>query len=48
MAPTTILIDRTGLVRWVGRKDRYIERLTPADVLAAVDQHLRGHGPGNR
>jgi peroxiredoxin len=40
LAPTTILIDRTGTVRWVFRPTRYINRLTPAELLSAVDAHL--------
>jgi peroxiredoxin len=39
-APTTVLIDREGRVRWVFRPDRIITRLSPTEVLAAVDQHL--------
>jgi peroxiredoxin len=39
-APTTILIDRGGRARWLFRPDRIIVRLSPAEVLAAVDQHL--------
>src|SRR5262245_10122419 len=39
-APTTILVDRTGTVRWVFRPDRYLTRLAPDELLAAVDQHL--------
>jgi peroxiredoxin len=43
-APTTFLLDRDGQVRWVFRPDRAFERLSPADLLAAVDAHL----PANR
>lgn len=39
-APTTILIDRSGIVRWVFRPDRYLTRLSPDELLAAVDEHL--------
>lgn len=38
--PTTFLIDRDGVVQWVFRPDRFISRLTPAQLLDAVDQHL--------
>jgi peroxiredoxin len=38
-APTTVLIDGGGVVRWVSRKANYLERPTPDEVLAAVDQH---------
>jgi peroxiredoxin len=41
VAPTTVLIDAGGRVRWVFRPDRYINRLTPQDLLAAIDAHLR-------
>ena len=39
-APTTILIDRHGIVRWIYRPDRYIRRLTPDELLAAIDEHI--------
>jgi len=39
-APTTILVDRHGQVRWLYRSPRVIARLSPDDVLQAVDQHL--------
>src|SRR5436305_8980123 len=39
-APTTILIDRAGVVRWIFRPDRYLTRLSPDELLAAVDEHL--------
>jgi peroxiredoxin len=39
-APTTILVDRQGTVRWLFRPDRVITRLSAAEVLAAVDQHF--------
>jgi len=42
VSPTTILVDRRGQVRWVFRPTRFINRLTPAELLAAVDEHLRG------
>jgi peroxiredoxin len=41
-APTTILVDGRGTVRWTFRPDRVLTRLTPAEVLAAVDQHMPG------
>jgi peroxiredoxin len=40
-SPTTVLIDRTGLVRWVYRSDNYITRLSPDELLAAIDQHVK-------
>jgi|SRR5438552_14552404 len=39
-APTTILVDGKGVVRWVFRADRFMVRLSPDELLAAVDQHL--------
>jgi peroxiredoxin len=40
-APTTILIDGSGTVRWMFRPDRFFRRLSPNEVLAAVDEHLQ-------
>jgi len=40
-APTTVLIDRSGEVRSVYRPERFINRLTPDEVLKAVDAQLR-------
>jgi hypothetical protein len=42
VSPTTVLVDRHGRVRWVFRPTRYINRLSLAELLAAVDEHLRG------
>ena len=39
-APTTFLVDGQGTVRWLFRPDRVITRLSPAQLLAAVDEHL--------
>jgi len=39
-APTTLLVDGAGTVLWTFRPDRVLTRLSPAEVLAAVDQHL--------
>jgi len=36
-APTTFLIDGDATVRAVMRKDRYIARLSPDELLAAID-----------
>jgi len=41
-APTTFLVDGTGLLRWFYRPDRIINRLTPDELLAEVDKHLPG------
>src|SRR3954454_21805313 len=39
-APTTILVDRHGTVRWLYRPSAVISRLLPDEVLRAVDQYL--------
>jgi hypothetical protein len=39
-APTTILVDGQGTVRWLFRPDRFLERLSPAQLLAAIDEHM--------
>ena len=39
--PTTILVDRSGTVRWLYRSPSVIERLSPDEVLRAIDQNLR-------
>jgi peroxiredoxin len=41
-APTTILVDGQGRVRWLFRSDRLVSRLSPEQLLAAVDEHLAG------
>src|SRR5262245_29884103 len=41
-APTTILVDGGGTVRWTFRPDRFLTRLSPAQVLAALDEHMPG------
>jgi peroxiredoxin len=38
--PTTLLVDRHGTVRWLYRPPEVIARLSPDEVLQAVDQHL--------
>lgn len=40
ISPTTILLDKSGNVCWLFRPDRYIERLSPAELAAAIDKHL--------
>src|SRR5437870_2712399 len=44
-APTTILVDGGGTVRWVFRPDRVLTRLSPAEVLAAVDKEMPADAP---
>ncbi len=41
-APTTIIVDGSGTVRWTFRPDRFLRRLSPDEVLAAVSEHLGG------
>jgi alkyl hydroperoxide reductase subunit AhpC len=38
--PTTILVDRLGIVRWIYRSPSVIARLSPDDVLRAIDQNI--------
>jgi peroxiredoxin len=38
--PTTILVDRGGIVRWFYRSPVVIARLSPDDVLQAIDEHM--------
>lgn len=40
-APTTILIDRQGVVKWLYRPDRHIVRLPAKELLTATDEHLK-------
>ena len=40
-APTTIIVDRAGIVRWVHRPAEVIARLSPNEVLAALDASLK-------
>jgi peroxiredoxin len=40
-APTTILVDTQGVVRWLFRPENAVRRLSPDEVLAAMDEHLR-------
>ena len=39
-APTTIIVDRRGMVRWVYRPRAVIGRLSPDDVLQAIDHTI--------
>jgi len=39
-APTTLLIDGSGKVRWTFRPDRVLVRLSPAQVLAAIEEKM--------
>jgi peroxiredoxin len=42
--PTTILVDRHGTVRWLYRSPAVIARLSPDEVLQAIDLHLAAKG----
>ena len=37
--PTTILVDRHGIVRWLYRSPAVVARLSPVDVLQAIDRY---------
>ena len=39
--PTTILVDRRGIVRWIYRSPSVIAWLSPDELLRAIDQNLR-------
>src|SRR6478735_1300137 len=39
--PTTILVDRQGTVRWLYRSPSVIARLSPDEVLQAIDRNIR-------
>jgi peroxiredoxin len=38
--PTTILVDRSGIVRWVYRTPSVIARLSPDEVLQEIDRKM--------
>ncbi len=38
--PTTILVDQHGTVRWIYRSPAVIARLSPDEVLLAIDQYM--------
>jgi peroxiredoxin len=42
LAPTTVILDRGGVVRWVSRKSTVVERPPPEEVLKALDENVRG------
>jgi peroxiredoxin len=43
-APTTFLVDGAGTVRWLFRPDRFIARIPPDELLAAIDTALPKSG----
>jgi hypothetical protein len=38
-APTTILVDRRGIVRWIYRSPSVIARLLADELLQAIDRN---------
>ena len=40
-APTTVLVDRTGTVRWLYRSPGVISRLSPDELLGEIDRNFR-------
>ena len=40
VAPTTLLVDAQGTVRWLYRPENIIERLSTQEVLARVTEHF--------
>ena len=43
-APTTILVDRHGTVRWLYRSPEVIARLSPDEVLQEIDSYMNAEG----
>lgn len=41
-APTTILVDSAGTVRWLFRPSHAFSRLSPSEMLAAIDREMPG------
>src|SRR5262245_32267705 len=39
-APTTFLVDGSGTVRWTFRPDRILTRLSPSELLGAIDKEM--------
>jgi peroxiredoxin len=39
-APTTVILDGSGTVRWTFRPQNALTRLSPGEVLAALEQHV--------
>jgi peroxiredoxin len=40
-APTTIILDGRGIVRWTYRPTMHLSRLSPEQVLTALDEHVK-------
>ena len=41
-APATLLVDRQGKVCWDYRPARFLSRLSPGELLAAIDREMDG------
>ena len=39
-APTTIILDKDGKIRWIDREDRFIARPSPQEVLSALEKNI--------
>ena len=39
-APTTFFVDGSGTVRWIFRADRFLERLSPTQIAAKLDERM--------
>ena len=39
-APTTVLVDGSGAVRWTFRPDTIFRRLSPTEIMEAIDKHM--------
>jgi len=38
--PTTVLVDATGIVRWIDQSEHYQERSDPPRVRRALEEHV--------
>jgi peroxiredoxin len=39
-APTTLILNSKGTIRWIKRGERFLERPAPEEVLTALDKYL--------
>ena len=42
--PTTILVEGSGTVSWLFRPGSFFTRISPQELLTAIDEHLPGKG----